>query len=157
MAIQCLAHIGICVSEIERSRRFYRDLLGFKEVARLQVVGQPSATLLDLPELDLRAWFLERDGVRIELLTYARPGAEREPGVRPMNRCGLTHLAIRIDDFEATLAALRAAGVAVMEHTRIHNPQFDADVAYVLDPDGTRIELIAAPGDPRAPLGEPLR
>ncbi len=156
MAIQCLAHVGICVSDIERSRRFYRDLLGFKEVARLQVVGEPSASLLDLDDVDLHATFWERDGVRIELLWYAQPQGEPGPVPRPMNQFGLTHVAIRVDDLDQTLAALRREGVTVLDETRISNPQFGAEVVYVLDPDGLRLELIEAPGDPAAPLGEPL-
>ena len=40
MTIQRLSHIGICVSELERSVCFYRDALGFQELSRLQVKGQ---------------------------------------------------------------------------------------------------------------------
>ncbi len=155
MAIQCFAHVGICVSDLERSRRFYSDVLGFKEVARLQVVGEPSDTLLDLEDVDLHATFLERDGVRIELLWYAHPGGQAGPVPRAMNQFGLTHLAIRVDDLEQTLAALRREGVASLDDTRIGNPQLGAQAIYVLDPDGLRLELIEAPGDPTAPLGEP--
>lgn len=155
MAIQCLAHVGICVSDLERSRRFYRDLLGFKETARLRVVGEPSATLLDLPDVDLHALFLERDGVRIELLFYPQPTGHPGPVPRPMNQFGLTHIAIRVDDLESTVAGLRAENVTILDRTRISNPQFEAEVVYVLDPDGMRLELIQAPGDPTLPLGEP--
>lgn len=156
MAIQCIAHIGICVSDLERSRFFYRDGLGFKEVARLQTSSAPTRQLLNMKDVDLRALFLERDGLRIELLWYARPGATAGERPRPMNQLGLTHVALRVDDVDATIAALVRAGATWLEGTTIDNPEFQARAAMLVDPDGTRLELIQAPLDPRAALGEPL-
>jgi len=69
-SIQRFSHVGICVSDLERSLAFYRDALGFREVGRLDVTGEAPETLLGLRDVDLEAVFLERDGVRIELLHY---------------------------------------------------------------------------------------
>ncbi len=55
MSILRLTHIGICVSDLERSLRFYRDLLGFKYISELEVAGEPSDTLLELRDVKLRA------------------------------------------------------------------------------------------------------
>ena len=41
-----LTHIGICVSDMERSKRFYRDVLGFRYVRELRLEGELSDTLL---------------------------------------------------------------------------------------------------------------
>lgn len=156
MSIQRVAHVGICVSDLERSRRFYRDALGFREVARLESCSTGTRRLLQLPDADLRASFLERDGLRIELLCFAHPAATAGGRPRPMNRLGFTHLAIRVDALETTLAALRRAGATPLEPTRMENPRLRARAVVVLDPDGTRLELIEAPGDPAAPVGEPV-
>ena len=43
----------------------------------------------------------------------------------------------------------------LLEQTRIANPAFQAKVICVLDPDGVRLELVEAPGDPFEPLGTP--
>ncbi len=59
-----MSHIGICVSDWERSLRFYRDVLGFQYAFELAVKGEPSDTLLALKDVALRAIYLERDGVR---------------------------------------------------------------------------------------------
>ena len=152
MAVRFASHLGICVSDPDRSLRFYRDLLGFRETASLAVADAHSSRLLGLDPLDLRATFLERDGLRIELLHFAAPGHERGDAPRPMNRTGLTHLALRVDDLAATLAALERAGIEVLEETRIRNPELRSQVVYVLDPDGVRIELVELPGDPTQPL-----
>jgi glyoxylase I family protein len=153
MAVLRMTHIGICVADLERSLAFYRDCLGFVYRSELRVAGEPSATLLRLPDVALHAVYLERDGTRIELLAYATPHALGDATPRPMNGRGLTHLSLRVDDLAATVAALRAAGVRVLADTYIDLPAFGAAAVFVTDPDGTLIELVQSPGDLEAPPG----
>ena len=75
LPIQRLTHVGICVSDLERSLAFYRDLLGFAPEHELEVEGEPTDTLLRLRGTKLKAVYLARDGVRIELLHFASPPA----------------------------------------------------------------------------------
>ena len=145
-----LTHVGICISDVERSLRFYRDLLGFRYEHELRVEGEPSDTLLRLRGVALHAIYLERDGVRIELLHFAGPPGPT-PRSRPMNERGLTHLSFRVADLDATIAALRGAGEQVLEETIIRIPAFQAAACFVIDPDGQLIELVQSPGDPTAP------
>jgi catechol 2,3-dioxygenase-like lactoylglutathione lyase family enzyme len=152
-----LSHLGLCVADLERSLRFYCDGLGFREVGGLDAAGEPSATLLELPGVEVRARFLERDGARLELLHYPRPGATGDARPRPMNAVGFTHLSFRVDDLDAAMARLEALGGRALAHTRIENPRFGARAAFLADPDGARLELVEAPGDPAAVPGAPRR
>ena len=148
--LQRLTHIGLCVSDLERSLRFYRDLLGFEYEHDLEVGCEPTDTLLRLKDVQLEAVYLARDGVRIELLRFASPAAPPRRA-RVMNEYGLTHLSFRVADLEATLAALRAAGERVLEETVIRFPEFQSAACFIVDPDGQLIELVQVPGDPEAP------
>ena len=150
LPIQRLTHIGICVADLERSLRFYRDLLGFTVEHELAVEGEPTDTLLRLRGTNLRALYLTRDGVRIELLHFASPPAP-PPRERPMNEHGLTHLSFRVADLDAMVAGLQAAGVRVLEETVLRFPEFQSAACFIVDPDGQLIELVQAPGDPSAP------
>jgi catechol 2,3-dioxygenase-like lactoylglutathione lyase family enzyme len=145
-----LTHVGICVSDMERALRFYRDGLGFCFEHDLHVEGEPSDTLLRLRGVNLDAVYLTRDGVRIELLRFASPPAPPSRA-RTMHEPGLTHLSFRVADLDATLDALRAAGERVLDETIIRIPDFKAAACFVVDPDGQLIELVQAPGDPAAP------
>ena len=147
-----LTHVGIAVSDLERALRFYRDLLGFRREHELHVEGEPSDTLLRLRGVNLDAVYLVRDGVRIELLRFTSPPAPPHHA-RRMNEPGLTHLSFRVQDLDATLDALRAAGERVLEETIIRIPQVQAAACFVVDPDGQLIELVQSPGDPAAPPG----
>jgi len=72
LAIQGFSHLGLCVSNLARSQRFYCKGLGFSEALRLEFSGEPSATLLGLP--GVRAVRIEHeDRVRIELFESERP------------------------------------------------------------------------------------
>jgi len=148
--LQRLTHVGICVSDMDRSLAFYRDLLGFRFEHELRLEGEPGDTLLRLHGSKLHATYLERDGVRIELLHFASPPPP-PPRSRVMNERGLTHLSFRVVDLEATVTALRAAGVRIVEETVIRLPEFQAAACFIVDPDGQLIELVQSPGDPAAP------
>ena len=135
-------HLGICVSDLERSLAFYRDALGFAVESELSVDGEPSETLLRLRPVKLRAVYLVRDGVRIELLHYASPGHAGDGSPRAMNQLGLTHLSFRVDDLAAAAARLETHGARVLPDTRIDNELLRAKALFATDPDGTLIELV---------------
>ena len=153
MPVQRLTHLGICVSDIERSLRFYRDLLGCREVGRLELEGQPTATLNGWPDVKVRAIYLERDGWRLELMEFPVPGwiGPQEP--RPMNQLGLTHLSFRVANLDAVCAQIEAAGGGVLRETRLGQPGGGTSVIMAFDPDGVRFELIESPGDLNAVPG----
>ena len=150
MGVQRLSHIGICVSDLERSIAFYRDALGFALLSELEVSGAESEQLLDLEPVVLRAVYLERDHTRIELLHFEEPGETGAPGPHPVNRLGLTHLSFRVDDLDDAVEAVERNGGRTLKRSRIDNPRFQTAAIFVTDPDGLRIELLTAPGDPGA-------
>jgi len=139
--LERLTHVGLGVSHLERSLRFYRDLLGFRPVHELEVEGEPADTLLRLRAVKLRAVYLARDGVTLELLHFASPPAP-PPHSRTMREPGLTHLSFRVADLDATLAALRAAGERVLDETLVRVAASGAAACFVTDPDGQLIELV---------------
>ena len=146
MALAGFSHVGVCVSDLERSLAFYRDTLGFREVRRLDVSGDETETLLGLQDVDLQAVFLELDGITLELLHYVSPGVRGAGEPRPMNALGLTHLSLRVPDLEAALQKLDSAGVRILRTTRVQNPDLGAEAVFVADPDGTRVELVQRGG-----------
>jgi catechol 2,3-dioxygenase-like lactoylglutathione lyase family enzyme len=148
MPVQRLSHIGICVTDLERSSAFYRDAFAFREVGAIETSGAETDQLLDLEGVKLRAVYLERDGTRIELLHFDAPAAAGQPGPHPVNRPGLTHLSFRVDDLNAVVSSVERLGGRVLAGSEIDNPRFQTKAVFVVDPDGLRIELLQTPGDP---------
>ena len=156
MAVLRVGHIGVCVSDLGRALAFYCDLLGFRPLTETVVADPLSAKLLGLPEVDQTTVFVERDGVRLALFAFRKPGTLRAPMPRPMNQSGMAALMLRVDDLDATVAKIRAAGFPVLDETRIEHPAWGSKLLFVTDGDGTMIELIEIPGDPYTPFGKPL-
>jgi len=129
-------HLGHCVRDLERAKRFYVELLEFEFRNEIQPPDEGSAQLLALtPPVGLTASYLRRDGLVLELLHYADAGAEDHPP-RVMNELGLTHISLSVDDIPATCALVEQFGGTVLRETQISGGIF------VRDPDGQLIELL---------------
>ena len=141
-----VSHVGICVSELERSRRFYVEALGFVEQFSHRV-GSEFARLMEIDDLDVRSLMLSRDGVTIELLCFESPDCSGSGDRRPMNELGFTHLSLRVGDVDEVARAIERGGGTVVSSTRTPLEMGPArlDFVYCTDPDGVRIELMRLP------------
>jgi catechol 2,3-dioxygenase-like lactoylglutathione lyase family enzyme len=141
------SHFGICVSDLERSLRFYCDALGF-EKAESHAIGSEFAALMDFPDVAVTSQFIRRGPTAIELLAFEEPapfgGRER----RPVNQFGLTHLSFRVRNVAATVARMVELGGAVVESSRttIDLGGTALEFVYCTDPDGVRVELMDLAG-----------
>src|SRR4051794_20739104 len=130
-------HVGLCVRDRGRSRRFYEGLLGFQFWWEIEPPDDRTATLLGLPEpLGVHATYLLRDAFVLELIDYSarevHDGAERV-----MDQVGLTHLSFSVSDLAGVLMRVVAFGGAVVEATVTEGS------AMIRDPDGQLLELLS--------------
>jgi catechol 2,3-dioxygenase-like lactoylglutathione lyase family enzyme len=128
-------HLGQCVTDLGRATRFYVELLGFEVERDLTVPDGPAAALLGVePPVGLRAVYLRRGDLVLELMVFDRPG---NPGftARQFTEPGLTHLSFSVDDLAAAVARVEELGGQVVTHLG------DA-AAMVRDPDGQLLELL---------------
>ena len=130
-------HTGQVVTDLERSKRFYQEVFGFKLWYEISPPDQPTAKLTGLtPPLGVTASYLTLDGFVLELMQYSAPGATAPYRARTMNEPGLTHLSISVDDARATAERAAECGGEIIEDS-------DVGVAlFVRDPDGQLIELL---------------
>jgi len=129
-------HVGHCVTDLERSRRFYVEALGFEPWYDLQPPDQPSDRLLGMPApIGMSCAYLRRDGFVLELLHFVDAGTADAP-TRVMNNVGLTHISVSVDDIAATCAQVAELGGEILADTDI------GLAIFVRDPDGQMIELL---------------
>jgi lactoylglutathione lyase len=129
-------HVGICVSDLDRSRRFYEGVLGFRYWWEMEVPDAGCSRLLQLPEpVGAKAVYLVNGSVVIELISFGGAGIHPSPR-RVMNDLGLTHLSVAVDDIGATLAEVGAHGGEILADT-----DMGGLAIMIRDPDGQLIEL----------------
>lgn len=102
MAVLSLAgmnHISFPVRDLERSRRFYEEVLGLEPIPR--------------PDLPFPGAWLARNGIQVHLIVppEGAPLGNPPPSLNPL----AGHVAFAIADYDAVVAALHAAGVETLE------------------------------------------
>ncbi|MCX4574991.1 MULTISPECIES: VOC family protein [unclassified Streptomyces] len=132
-------HVGLNVTDLDRSLAFYRDVLGF--------------TLLAEGKEDERryAFLGSSDGDARPVLTLW----QQARGPYGEDRAGLHHLALEVDSIDQVRtyeAALRGQGVAFAhEGVVAHREGSASGGIFFHDPDGTRLEIYAPTGAEGAP------
>jgi len=130
-------HTGIVVTDLEHSKRFYQDVLGFQFWFEINPPDEATAKLSSLePPLGVTASYLVLDGFVLEFLHYSEPGAIKPFRTRTMDEPGLTHLSIAVDDIYATAQKAVEYGGQIIE---------DSDLGlaiFIRDPDGQLLELL---------------
>jgi lactoylglutathione lyase len=130
-------HVGLCVSDTARSRRFYEGLLGFEFWWELEPPDEGTDQLLQLNKpIGLRATYLVRDGVVLELLAYSHRALHAGPR-RVVDQLGLTHLSLSVADLADVLAKVESHGGSVVDGTASDQS------AMIRDPDGQLLELLS--------------
>lgn len=127
-----LHHAGVVVSDLDASAAFYGEMFG-------------AAVALRVDEDAFSLVMLEFGNAFVELLVF-RP---RVPGT-PLpagNAVGAGHVALSVEDVGDAHDRLRARGVRFEGPPRrvLSGPSAGHVIAFCLDPDGNRIELIQAP------------
>ena len=109
-----LDHVSVLVTDIERSRRYYGDLLGLTEIAKPRT-------------FEFKVLWFDLGNQHLHLLVKEKPDAQSP-----------RHFALRVKDVQAARTYFREKGIAVEETTVIPG----ADRIFIYDPDGNRIEVI---------------
>ena len=134
MGTPAFHHTQLTVADLDRSRAFYRDVIGLKELARPQ---------FPFPG----AWFQLANGQELHIVKVPDP-LKRGMAVMQIYE---NHVALRVDSFQQALGWLRAHGyredvaddhphkMVIKTHPPTGYPQ-----VYFLDPDRYLFEFNAA-------------
>ena len=123
-----LIHTCYRITNIDKSVSFYKKL-GFEEVGRIPIRDEATNVFMGLPD----------DGPRLELTYNHGMDDPYEIGT------GYGHIAVPVDDLDATLASLAEADIQP-EKPPYSVREGGSRLCFVRDPDDYRIELLEFPG-----------
>lgn len=124
MNFKKIHHVAIIVSDYEKSRHFYVDLLGF------EVIRENYRQARGDYKLDLKLGDCE-----LEIFS----GSNNPKRLSYPEACGLRHLAFYVENMEKTIEELNALGI---ETEPIRVDEFTNEkMTFFFDPDGLPLEL----------------
>jgi catechol 2,3-dioxygenase-like lactoylglutathione lyase family enzyme len=129
MPATAMNHFTILTSDVRATVDFYRDLLGLAEGPR--------------PPLDFPGAWLYAGGAPILHVVGGRSAEELRSGV-------IDHMAFSAHDLSDTLALLASRNIV---HTCRRQAQSGVWQVFFFDPNGARVELDFAPGEPQHAKG----
>ena len=129
--LQGIQHLGIFVTEINRSRAFYEQL-GFTEKLDYEIPTEPEPVKL---------LFLELNGLTLELVEQ---GGEMQKQIAAREDGHIDHVALNVKDIDKAYADLTAADFKVLEKDApVFLPLWENGTKYftVHGPDGEKVEF----------------
>lgn len=143
-----MQHVGICVSNMEKTLAFYRDILGLKQVASFEASMPEVAKVVEVPNARIKVTMLKsgegEEETVVELLEYLSPKGKPFPRDKAMNDVGISHVAFWVKDIDQAYEELKKKGVV------FNCPPQSIEVrdlgkikaVYFKDPEGITLELM---------------
>lgn len=145
--ISSVIHIGITVTDIERSVAFYRDVLGFDYQGELLMEGKETDILFQKEGCKARVAYLNPDrykGAQVELIQFVSHDVEKQS--TDLFRTSISEICFSTDDIDGEYKRLCSEGVEFLSGPKefdFSNYGFGKSKAvYFRDPDGNILELI---------------
>jgi len=134
-------HVTIVVRDLESAKRFF-FLLGFREDKAVVISGKVMDDYMGVPGLVADHVTLALADVtprtEVQLLHYRQPDALPDPNIAKLNKLGFNHVCFAVDDIDAMVAKLKAAGIRLRNDVMdFHNRK----LVFVYGPENVTIEL----------------
>ena len=144
--IKKIAHIGLTVSNLERSISFYKDVLKFNYVGQMVMNGPSTERLFNQNNCSAKVAYLQSDksSPLIELIEFVNVPIIKEKS--SLFKTSISELCFYVDDIYEEYNRLKLNGVNFISEPQ----QFDSTsygfsksiAVYFYDPDGNIIELM---------------
>ena len=134
-------HMTIVVHDLERARRFF-GLLGFKEAMAVVVSGPVMEGYMGVKGIEADHVTLVLEGAtpraEIQLLHYRKPDTLPDPHIRDLNKLGFNHICFAVDDLDAEVAKMKAAGFTTRNQVMDFHSR---KLVFLEGPEGVTVEL----------------
>jgi catechol 2,3-dioxygenase-like lactoylglutathione lyase family enzyme len=150
MKAKGIAHIAICVRDLEQSLRFYRDVLGMTvklhtTQAMARRPGASSQAMYETPHVSrtvANVWFDDPSITGPFLVLTSHPGDQVSGQPIKLDQIGISHLSFIVDDLERVADELLAKGVQIAgDRKDFCDAQGTMRTFFVQDPDQILVQF----------------
>lgn len=143
-----IIHVGLTVTDLERSVAFYRDILGLTYLGEMEMEGPETERLFQQKDCKARVAYLngipELAAPPVELIQFVGQEPERQAG--NLFRTSISELCFAVEDIDREYLRLKDLGVEFLSEPQT----FDSTeygfgksrAVYLRDPDGIVLELL---------------
>jgi len=115
MMIERVDHVNLVVRDLDAMIAFYTNVLGMRVTKQVTIHGDWVDRVVGLQGIHAEVVYLELEAdTWVELIHYKSPPGTAADNLAVPNTFGIRHLAFRVKDIQASVAALRRAGVALV-------------------------------------------
>jgi catechol 2,3-dioxygenase-like lactoylglutathione lyase family enzyme len=145
-----LHHFNLIVSDKEKTKAFYNQLLGLEIALETEIEDDEFSRGVGLPGTRVLATFfkLPNNNALIETFQYVHPPGKTVPPDAAANNGGWQHLCFQVDDIEQTYQELSAKGIRFLSTpvtiSRSHPAFAGVRFCYFLGPDREVLEILQA-------------
>ena len=142
--------IGITVSDMNTSAKFYTEVLGFKKISDKEFTGADYENLENVFGLNIRVVRLQLGDEQIELTDYLTSGGRSISEDAKANDLSFQHIAIVVSDMDKAFTQLKKFNVEFVSTApqtlpKTIPPAEGVKAFYFHDPDKHNLELIYFP------------
>ena len=140
-ALRRFDHVTVAVRDLDGARRFFA-LLGFREERAVVIAGAPFDRYMGVPGIEADHVTLVHESasprLEVQLLRYRRPAPYTGGDPSRLDALGYNHVCFAVDDVEAEVARLAAAGVTPKSGVLDFH---DRKLVFLSGPEGITVEL----------------
>jgi len=137
--IQEFVHVGISVFDLEKSVKFYSEVMGMEIDYKAYHEGEKISSVVNVDEAVLNICVVKKGQVRIELIDYGN-SEKKVVEYKDQDSPGLIHLSFIVSDVDAEYRRIKSLGYEFNSEpmvTREDGPK----ICYFRGPDNVIIEL----------------
>jgi catechol 2,3-dioxygenase-like lactoylglutathione lyase family enzyme len=134
-------HVGISVRDLNKSVKFYTEVMGMEEGLRVSHKGDTISRVVAVEDTEVDVCYVTKGQHRLELIEYKnKDNAKLITTYQSQDDPGLVHIAFIVDDVEETYQTIKDLGYEFNSPpmvTRENGPR----IAFFRGPDNVIIEL----------------
>jgi glyoxylase I family protein len=139
--IKSFLHIGISVTDMKESVKFYSEVMLMNIEYRTRNKGEIISRIVDVKDAEFDVCLLEKNDLRIELLDYKNNKKKNIANYPAQDQPGLVHISFLVNDVDKEYERIKAYGYEFNSPPMVARDN-GPKITYFKGPDNVIVEIL---------------